>query len=233
MKIYAISDLHLSINNPKPMNIFGEVWDNYLEDIEKSLCDVGDNDLVLLAGDLSWAMKLDNAVSDLEYIGKFPGIKIITRGNHDYWWNGISSVRAKLPDKVYAIQNDCVKFDNVIVCGSRGWSADDKTEDGKKLYARELIRIEMSLQAMAKIRCDGDKVVFMIHYPPFNVKFEQSPVTDLFEKYKVDAVVYGHLHGKDCRSKPYLEKNGIGYYLTSCDQIKNKAVEIVISDKNT
>ncbi|MCH5350425.1 MAG: metallophosphoesterase [Clostridiales bacterium] len=232
MKVYAISDLHLSINNPKPMNIFGEVWDNYLEDIEESLACVNADDLVLLAGDLSWAMKLDSAVPDLEYIGKFPGIKIITRGNHDYWWNGISLVRAKLPQNVYAIQNDCVKLGDVIVCGSRGWSIDDKTEEGKKLYARELIRIEMSLQSMEKLRTEKDRVVFMLHYPPFNVRFEDSPVTDLFKKYAVDAVVYGHLHGKDCRSKPFVEKNGIGYYLTSCDQIKNKAVEIVLPEKS-
>lgn len=232
MKVYAISDLHLSINNPKPMNIFGEVWDNYLEDIEKSLADVTDDDLVLLAGDLSWAMKLEKAVPDLEYISRFRGKKIITRGNHDYWWNAIGSVRSMLPNNVYAIQNDCIKFGDVIVCGSRGWSVDDKSEEGKKLYARELIRIEMSLQAMAKIRENGDRVIFMIHYPPFNVRFESSPVTELFEKYAVDAVVYGHLHGRDCRAKPFIEKNGIGYYLTSCDQIKNKAVLIPLRDKN-
>ena len=133
MKIYAISDLHLSINNPKPMDIFGAVWDNYLGDIEASLERVGPDDLILLAGDLSWAMALDGAKLDLDYIGKYPGKKIITRGNHDYWWKSISAVRAALPQNVFAIQNDCIKFDNVIVCGSRGWSVDDKTEDGKRL----------------------------------------------------------------------------------------------------
>lgn len=226
MKIYAISDLHLSINNPKPMDIFGAVWDNYLGDIEGSLERVGPDDLILLAGDLSWAMALDGAKLDLDYIGKYPGKKIITRGNHDYWWKSISAVRAALPQNVFAIQNDCIKFDNVIVCGSRGWSVDDKTEDGKRLYARELIRIQMSLDAMQKMRAEGDKVVFMIHYPPYNVRFENSPVTDLFEKYGVNAVVYGHLHGKNCYSKKYVCKNGVKYYLTSCDQVENKIVEI-------
>lgn len=226
MKIYAISDLHLSINNPKPMDIFGAVWDNYLGDIEASLERVGPDDLILLAGDLSWAMALDGAKLDLDYIGKYPGKKIITRGNHDYWWKSISAVRAALPQNVFAIQNDCIKFDNVIVCGSRGWSVDDKTEDGKRLYARELIRIQMSLDAMQKMRAEGDKVVFMIHYPPYNVRFENSPVTDLFEKYGVNAVVYGHLHGKNCYSKKYVCKNGVKYYLTSCDQVENRIVEI-------
>ena len=198
MNIYAISDLHLSINNPKPMDIFGAVWDNYLDDIEKSLDGVQPDDLVLIAGDLSWAMTLDAAVPDLKYIGGISaGKKIITRGNHDYWWKGINAVRAALPENVFAIQNDCMKFGDVIVCGSRGWSADDKSEDGKRLYARELLRMEMSLQAMKKMRGEGDRVIFMIHYPPFNVRFEDTPVTELFEKYGVDAVVYGHLHGKN------------------------------------
>lgn len=227
MKVYAISDLHLSINNPKPMDIFGAVWDNYLDDIEKSLADVTADDLVLLAGDLSWAMTLEQAVPDLKYIGSLPGKKIITRGNHDYWWKSISGVRAALPDGVYAIQNDCAKIGDVIVGGSRGWSADDKSEDGKRLYARELLRIEMSLQAMQKLKEGNERTVFMIHYPPFNVRFESTPVTDLFEKYGINAVVYGHLHGKNCYAKKVYVKNGIKYLLTSCDQINNAAVMVL------
>lgn len=227
MKVYAISDLHLSINNPKPMDIFGAVWDNYLDDILKSLEAVTPDDLVLLAGDLSWAMGLEQAVPDLEYIGRFPGKKVITRGNHDYWWKSISAVRGKLPSGVFAIQNDAVKFGDVIVGGSRGWSVDDKSEDGKRLYARELIRIEMSLQAMQKLKAEGDRTVFMIHYPPFNVKFEGTPVTDLFEKYGIDAVVYGHLHGKNCYARRSFTKNGVKYLLTSCDQINNTAVLVL------
>ncbi len=227
MNVYAISDLHLSINNPKPMNIFGHSWDNYLGDIESSLSCVGSDDLLLLAGDLSWAMTLEAAKPDLEYIASYPGKKIITRGNHDYWWKGISNVRSALPQGVYAVQNDCVKFGDVVVCGSRGWSADDRTEDGKRLFARELIRIEMSLAAGAKMREENDRLIFMIHYPPFNARFEDSEVTALFEKYGVTVVVYGHLHGRDCRAKPLITKNGIPYHLTSCDQIRNAAVKIL------
>ena len=110
MKIYAVSDLHLSINNPKPMNVFGAVWDNYLDDIENSLADLSDDDLVLSAGDTSWAMTLDAAVPDLEYIGRLPGKKVIIRGNHDYWWKGIGAVRQVLPKGVFAVQNDCIRF---------------------------------------------------------------------------------------------------------------------------
>lgn len=226
MKVYAISDLHLSINNPKPMNIFGKVWENYLGDIEESLEYVGPQDLVLLAGDHSWAMTLDAAVPDLKYIGGFPGKKVLIRGNHDYWWKGISAVRAVLPENVFAVQNDCIAFDDVLVCGSRGWSVDDRTEEGKKLVARELIRAEMSLKCMQNMKKPEHKVIFMIHYPPFNARFEDSAFTELFKSYGVNAVVYGHLHGRDCRSKPFIEKDGIGYYLTSCDQINNRATEI-------
>ncbi len=233
MKIYAVSDLHLSINNPKPMNIFGAVWDNYLDDIERSLETVEPDDLVLLAGDLSWAMTLDAAAPDLDYIGRFPGRKVIIRGNHDYWWNGIGAVRSALPHGVFAIQNDSVRFGDVLVCGSRGWSADDKSEDGKRLFARELIRIEMSLKSAQKQRGESDKLIFMIHYPPFNFRFEDSEVTALFEKYGVNAVVYGHLHGKDCRTQRLIEKHGIPYYLTSCDQIGNCAVEISFGGVDT
>ena len=228
MDIYAISDLHLSINNPKPMNIFGAVWDNYLGDIERSLEQVRPDDLVLLAGDHSWAMTLDAAAPDLSYIGGLNGRKVLIRGNHDFWWKGIGAVRAALPEGVYAVQNDCIKLGDVIVCGSRGWSIDDKSEDGKRLYARELLRIEMSLDSMEKVRADGDRVVFMIHYPPFNARFEDSEVTELMKKHNVNAVVYGHIHGKECRSTKLVKKQGIPYYLTSCDQIKNTAVKLDI-----
>lgn len=227
MNVYAISDLHLSINNPKPMDIFGAVWDNYLGDIENSIAAIGDDDLVLIAGDLSWAMTLESAVPDLRYIGGLRGKKIITRGNHDYWWKSISAVRAALPQNVYAIQNDCIRFDGAVIGGSRGWSIEDKSEDGKRLYARELLRIEMSLASMQKAKREGDKSIFMIHYPPFGIAAESNPVTDLFEKYGIDCVVYGHLHGKNCYAKKLVVKNDIKYFLTSCDQISNTAVKIL------
>ena len=120
MKIYAVSDLHLSINNPKPMNVFGAVWDNYLDDIENSLADLSDDDLVLSAGDTSWAMTLDAAVPDLEYIGRLPGKKVIIRENHDYWRKGIGAVLQVLTKGVLAEQNNCIRFSNDQVCCSSG-----------------------------------------------------------------------------------------------------------------
>lgn len=231
MKVYAISDLHLSINNPKPMDIFGEVWNNYLEEIEASWNEtVADDDIVLIAGDISWAMTLDGVVPDLEYLGGFKGKKVLLRGNHDYWWHSISAVRKLLPQNMYAVQNDCIRFDNVLVGGSRLWTTPEKdfaTAEDKKIYDRELIRIRLSLESMKKMRQDGDKVIFMTHFPPFNSRLAKSPFTDIFAKYKVDCVVYGHLHGKGIRVVPTAEIDGVKYVLSSCDLVDNTLVKIL------
>ena len=119
MKVYAISDFHLSINNPKPMNIFGPAWDNYLDDItdfwQKN---ISDDDIVLIAGDTSWAMNLDGVKADLEFLGALKGKKVLLRGNHDYWWHSISALRTILPYDMYAVQNDCLRIGNVLICGT-------------------------------------------------------------------------------------------------------------------
>ena len=110
MKVFAISDLHLSINNPKPMDIFGPVWDRYLEEIEEDWNNkVDDGDIVLISGDISWAMRLKEALPDLEYLSKFKGYKVIIKGNHDYWWSAIGYFRKNLGDKLYDLQNDEIK----------------------------------------------------------------------------------------------------------------------------
>jgi len=222
-KIFAISDLHLSKNNPKPMNIFGPVWENYVEDIvldwKKK---VKDDDVVLLAGDLSWAMKLEDAKKDIDFVASLPGKKVIIRGNHDYWWNGIGKVRSVLPNGFFALQNDCVKFGNVIFCGTRGWSFDDE-----KIINRELLRLEMSLLNAKKMQTNGEKIVCMVHFPPFEKNYNDSVFTRLFEKYEVFCVIFGHLHGTQYKNyKMTQTKNGVKYYLTSCDLLKNKLIEI-------
>ena len=230
MKVFSISDLHLSINNPKPMNIFGEVWEGYLENIAASwLENVSEEDVVLIAGDVSWAMKMDEVKPDLDYIARFPGKKVIIKGNHDYWWSSVSALRAILPPDMYALQNDAVKIGNAVICGSRGWLCpeDCLTDADKKIYARELIRMQLSLECAAKLRQESDRLIVMTHYPPFNFRQEDSPMTELFERYKADAVVYGHLHGKSVRAISQFDKRGIKYYLTSCDLVKNKPVEIL------
>lgn len=231
MRVFAISDLHLSINNPKPMDIFGPVWDGYLDLIESDWnAKVTDEDIVLIPGDLSWAMRFDEAKVDLDYICKLKGKKVILKGNHDYWWNSISELREYLNNQTYALQNNAYKFDNIIICGSRGWVVPEnefKTAQDEKIFRRELIRMELSLKHMQTLRCDGDIVIVMTHFPPFNYKCESNEMMDMFEKYGVDKVVFGHLHSYDKGQKLIFNKNGVEYYLTSCDLVGNKLIEII------
>lgn len=232
MKIFAISDLHLSTTAPKPMDIFGTGWTDYMEKIiDDWNKKVGDDDIVLIAGDISWAMQLEDALKDIKLLTPLKGKKVFIRGNHDYWWKSLSKIRASLPENFYVLQNDCVKFGNYIILGSRGWTVEgsnDFTEEDRKLYLRERERIRLALNSMTKVRESGDKVIAMIHFPPFNVKRDNSLYTDLFKEYGVDAVVYGHLHGKDCKADKTVYKDGINYYLTSCDLVKNQLVEICV-----
>ena len=229
MNFYAISDLHISTTEDKPMEIFGAAWENYLEKIiDDWKAKVCDDDVVFIAGDLSWAMKLENAVKDLSLFAPLKGKKVVIRGNHDYWWKSVGRVREALPEFI-VLQNDAVRLGNVVICGSRGWTvegANDFTEQDKKLYLREYERLKLAVNCANKLKRDGDKFVVMTHYPPFNVRRENSLYTDLFEQNGVDAVIYGHLHGKDCRSDLFLKKNGISYYLTSCDKLGNKLASI-------
>ncbi len=230
MKVFAISDLHLSINNSKPMNIFGPVWDNYLEEIvEDWNKKVTDDDIVLLAGDLSWAMKLEDAKVDLEFLKDLKGKKILLRGNHDYWWSTIKKVRDILPENIYAIQNDSLVIGDYIFCGSRGWIVDDNKMDtnDKKIFDRELIRLEMSLKDAKEKQTNNQKIICMLHYPPFDKNNNPTKFTELLESYEIKTVVYGHLHGKILNTKEVLNLNGVTYYLTSCDMVKNKLIEIL------
>lgn len=236
MKIYAISDLHLSISTPKPMDIFGEIWENYLEEIKQDWNEkVQDDDIVLLAGDFSWAMYLEDAVKDFAFLDELKGQKVMIRGNHDYWWQSISSVRKAGSDNLYFLQNDHIKFDNIIICGTRGWTVPERnktqTDEDLKIYKRELIRLELALQSATKQKQDGDVLIAMIHYPPFNSMIDDSDFTMLLEKYNVNICVFGHLHGKKTRSIMEYNKNGIQYYLTSCDKLENK-LKYICSSKN-
>ena len=230
MNIYAISDLHMSKVCSKPMDIFGSKWVDYLDKIKADWSEkVDDGDVVLIGGDISWAMDLEDAIPDVNELIPLKGKKVFVRGNHDYWWKSISRVRASLPEDFYALQNDCVKFGNVIICGSRAWCVEgspDFQEKDRKIYLREVERLRLALKSAQKIMQDGDEIYCLIHFPPFNVRRENSLFTDLFESFGVKKVIYGHLHGKDSRADLKVLKNGIEYYLTSCDLLNNKLVLI-------
>ncbi len=230
MKIFAISDLHISTNTNKPMDVFGGDWVDYIPKIFADWeAKVGDDDLVLIGGDISWAMDIKDAEKDIQTLSHLKGKKIFIKGNHDYWWSGINKVRDILPNDCFALQNDSIRFDGVVVCGSRLWAVPGSpnfSEQDQKLYNRERERLILSLKNAKKIMREGDKLIALIHFPPFNVHREDNDYTKLFEEYGVNTVVYGHLHGKSVRADLIVKKNGITYYLTSCDQVKNQLIEI-------
>ncbi|MBR5012642.1 MAG: metallophosphoesterase [Clostridia bacterium] len=230
MNVFAISDLHLSFGANKPMEVFGGQWTNYLDKIVESWNkNVKENDIVLIAGDISWAMKLEETKEDFEFLEKLKGIKILTRGNHDFWWASISAVRGVAPKNVFALQNDAIKFGEYIICGTRGWTVPEdafETEHDEKIFKREVIRLEMSLEASKRLQTNGEKIICMVHFPPFNSKREDSEFTRLFEKFGVSKVVYWHLHGNKVRANLFYKKNDVEYFLTACDQTENNVVLI-------
>lgn len=221
MKVFAIGDLHLSGSCDKPMDVFGQTWADHPQRIISAWREsVAENDIVLIPGDISWAMRLDDAICDLEFIGALPGTKLLLRGNHDYWWNALGKVRAALPQGCYALQNDCFSFGNISVCGSRGWvcpgsSAYSESKD-KTIYERELIRLRMSLSKLP----ESTVRILMLHFPPFNERRQPSGFTELAEEFGINKLIYAHLHGKACLSAFEGERNGIEYYLCSADHLK-------------
>lgn len=230
MNIYAISDLHMSASVNKPMNVFGASWDNYLERVISDWEEkVADEDLVLMPGDFSWAMKPEEVKADFDALSGLKGQKVILRGNHDYWWNTLNQVKSILPEKFYALQNDALRFEDTIICGTRGWvcpGAEKLTEHDKKIYAREVERLKLSLKKMSEMRTDTDRVVCIMHYPPFNVYRDESDFIRLFIEYGIKTVVYGHLHGKDCRADKYIKRFGIDFHLVSTDIVEHKLVKL-------
>lgn len=235
MNIYAISDLHLTNSADKPMEIFGGNWENYLQ---KIIADwdkkVNDDDIVLIAGDISWAMSLDNVKLDIDQIARLKGKKVIIKGNHDYWWSSYNKVKQLLPEGIYAIQNNAVKIGEYIFCGTRGWltinepseQSTNELSNDYKIYQREQIRLKMSLDCAKRLQTNNEEIIVLTHFPPFNAKFNDSPFTDIIASYGVKTVVYGHLHGTDCRAKLVVNKHQTNYYLTSCDQVNNELVLI-------
>lgn len=217
MSIYAIGDLHLPGGIDKSMERFG--WINHKEKIFDGWnSKVEQEDLVLLAGDISWAMSMDNAQADLMEISTMPGKKVMIRGNHDYWWNSLTKMSKAFPE-IFFLQNNCYHYQDVVICGSRGWLCPNDryfTAEDEKIYKRELHRLTLSLEAGKK--SGAEQIIVMIHYPPTNDKMESSGFTDLFQKYEVEKVVYGHLHGPDSFKAGLKGRHeGIEYFLVSCD----------------
>lgn len=220
MALYAISDLHLAHNSDKPMDIFGEKWKDHDEKIKENWLDlISEEDTVLIAGDISWAMKATESMEDLNWIDKLPGRKIISKGNHDYWWGSISKLNS-LYEKTKFLQNNFYSYEDYAICGTRGWICPDSdkfSEKDNKIFKRELIRLRLSLDEAKK--AGYDKIIVMIHYPPTSEKFEESEFIKIFKEYNVEKVIYGHLHGNSLGRVINGELDGVEYIMTSCDYI--------------
>lgn len=226
--IYGIGDLHLDYSKEKPMDIFGEQWLHHEEQIFNNWKKVvKDEDLVLLPGDISWALKINEAYFDLKGIDKLPGKKVITKGNHDYWWEGPKKLKELGLETIVFIQNDYYIYNNVGIFGTRGWISEDVegfNSQDEKVFNRELHRLELSLSSLKE---DIDKKIVMMHYPPFNIDSTPNKFVDIMIKYDVDICIYGHLHGEGHRYAMEGNIHEIQFYCVSSDYIKFKPKKIL------
>lgn len=227
MALYAISDLHLALSGEKPMDVFGEHWFMHHEKIKHNwLSKIKAEDTVLIAGDISWSMKMVEGLKELEYIHELPGTKIMIKGNHDYWWTSVTKLNNLYSDMKF-IQNNFFNYEEYAICGTRGWicpGGDNFKEHDKKIYNRELIRLRLSLESAKK--AGFKKFIVMIHYPPVNEKFEATEITSILKEYEVEKVIYGHLHGPSLKSVFEGIQEGIEYIVTSADYLDFDPVKI-------
>ncbi len=197
--IYTISDLHLPLGIDKPMDIFGRRWENYVDRIRENwLNKINPDDTVVLGGDFSWATYLQESKKDFEFLEALPGTKILLKGNHDYWWTTASKL-AKFTENegfksVKFLHNNSYTVGNIGICGTRGWSPDSlNSDDDRKIYARELIRLRISLDDAKNKGCD--KLIVFTHFPPVTQGAQQTEFHKILCEYKVSKCIYGHLHG--------------------------------------
>ncbi len=230
MRVFAIGDLHLEGGDDKPMSVFGEQWQGHFEKIRADwLSKVGPEDLVLIPGDISWAMQLENALPDLKRIAELPGKKILLRGNHDYWWSGIGRLRAVLPEGMYAIQNDALQFGEITVAGTRGWTLPGLgiAEEDDRIYRRELARMSLSLEQAARL---GGTLLVMTHYPPVGENGAMTEVSKLICDSGAKVCVYGHLHGASGKSAFNSRLVNTDFYCVSCDQLNFRVKELPVEE---
>lgn len=238
MTIWAIADLHLSLGvSNKEMTVFGPQWEGYLQKIEKNWHELVDpSDLVLIPGDISWAMNVAEARPDLAWIGELPGTKLLLRGNHDYWWGSLAKIKPILPPSCHLIQNNSFSWHGVSIAGTRLWdipgisfqgvvdfkesktvkklTADSDPTEMEKIYERELGRLEASLKT---IPAQNKTRIVMTHYPPLGPAMQPTATTQLLEKYGVQICVFGHMHNVKKDIPLFGSLNGIEYVLTACD----------------
>ena len=222
MKIFAMSDLHLSEASGKPMDVFGPRWENHTERIKENWDKtLREEDVMIISGDVSWGLKLEEAMPDFQWIHERPGIKLITKGNHDLWWSSPAKLNVLFDDMVF-IQNGCAVVGETAVCGTRGWmlkqDRPEWTEHDEKIHNREQIRMKMALDAA--VSSGASRIILSLHYPPTDHYGSDTAFTELIRQYPVSYVVYGHLHGEDAVLHAYNgRKDGVTYRLVSSDYV--------------
>lgn len=234
MSIFTIGDLHLSFKQNKPMSIFGANWEKHEEKIKKDWKQkVQENDLVILPGDFSWATYLEDTYEDFKYLNELPGKKLLLKGNHDYWWTTVTSMRKFLKNNNFQnidfIYNNSYEFENCIIVGTRGWSQLEDEND-KKLLNREKIRLELSIEdGINKYGKDKEILLFM-HYPPITnqqiLNNETNEFMQIIKKYNIKKCYYGHLHGIAIKDALIGEHIGINFHLVSADGLEFKLLKI-------
>ncbi len=231
MSLYAISDLHLSFDEDKPMDIFGDNWQKHQEKIKQNWLEaVEENDLVLLPGDFCWAMYLEDAYKAFEYLEKLPGKKLLLKGNHDYWWTTIKKMRNYLQENNFNsidfIYNNSYEFGNYIICGTRGWTISDTDSENKKILNREVQRLKLSLEySKSNFNLDEKNIIVCMHYPPIK-EDHISEFVDLMKQYNVKLCIYGHLHGNAQKEVKEGLIEQINFKMVSCDYTDFKLIEI-------
>lgn len=215
MSIYAISDLHLPLGIDKPMNIFGPMWENYVDRIRENWhsC-IKEEDTVLLCGDFSWATYLEQAVADFDFLHSLPGKKVLSKGNHDYWWTTAAKLEKFKEENGYSdvtfLHNNSVLADGIAICGARGWKSPfekDFNSEDEKIYERELIRLRLSLESGKKL---SDDIIVMLHFPP------DYAVMEVISEFDAKMCIYGHLHTAGGFAKKLDYEN---YFLVSADYL--------------
>jgi predicted phosphohydrolase len=237
MSIWAVADIHASRLDPetgqpaKPMDIFGPGWERHVDRLEAAWeANVQPTDIVIIAGDIDWALRLEDAAETLTRIAGWPGRKILLRGNHDYWWSSktTNKVRRCLPDGIDLLYNNALVAEGFNICGAKGSPVPggiDWSEQDAKLLNREVQRLDLSLQA----RDPALPTIVALHYPPFHVAHPASPYRVAIERAHVSGCVYGHLHGTSGGSGPRGCIGGVEYYLVAGDAVDFKPV-LIASD---
>ena len=223
MALYAIGDLHLCLGAPKPMDVFGGAWVGYMDKLKEGLSVLRPEDTLVLLGDLSWALDLQQAKEDFSWINQIPGKKIILKGNHDYWWSTAGKFYKFCGENgfedLWILNNNCYQYQDWAICGTRGWLFEEERsgEHDEKVFKRELIRLETSLKAAG----DLQKMVFL-HYPPKYKGYECGEILELLKRYHVRRCFYGHLHGPSHGLAMEGLWDGIEYRLVASDKLNFK-----------